>query len=161
MGVEAIDLDLIIEMPDVTNDRLVLHLEHVVNGDDVAVAGGRHVDVGLAQRLFNGGDFKTFHGGLQRVNRIDLSNDNACAEAANDSDCTGDHYTESPLDTVSERFAAAVEIIKFGFRDGVVDVDGGHEEFVFLHHLIKPMDTRGSFFRNAAPFFGDVVPAPR
>src|SRR5438270_12318973 len=31
-GVEAIDLNLVVEMADVTNDRLVLHLRHVIEG---------------------------------------------------------------------------------------------------------------------------------
>jgi hypothetical protein len=35
---------------DVTNDGLVLHLEDVVERDDVAIAGGRHVDVARAER---------------------------------------------------------------------------------------------------------------
>src|SRR5437899_6393560 len=124
MGVEAIDLDLIIEMPDVTNDGLVLHLEHVVNGDDVAVAGGGDIDVGATEGVFDGGNFEAFHRRLKGIDRIDLGNDDTSAKAAermrrafanvavtaNDRDFTGDHYTESPLDTVSERFAAAVEI---------------------------------------------------
>jgi hypothetical protein len=34
--VEAVDLDLVVEVADVTDDRLVLHPLHVLEGDDVA-----------------------------------------------------------------------------------------------------------------------------
>merc|ERR1719261_1606736 len=37
---EAFHVDLVIEMADVPNDRVVLHLLHVLKGDDVEVAGG-------------------------------------------------------------------------------------------------------------------------
>jgi hypothetical protein len=38
VGVEADDLDLVVEVTDVTDDRLVLHLGQVLEGDDVLVA---------------------------------------------------------------------------------------------------------------------------
>ena len=36
---EAGDVDLVVEVPDVADDRLVLHARHVLGGDDVLVAG--------------------------------------------------------------------------------------------------------------------------
>src|SRR5882762_5626258 len=41
------------EMADVTNDRLVLHLPHVLQGDDVLVAGRSDVDVSPAERALD------------------------------------------------------------------------------------------------------------
>ena len=46
--VERIDLNLVIEMADVRDNRLVLHPLHVVERDDVDVAGGGDVDVAPA-----------------------------------------------------------------------------------------------------------------
>jgi hypothetical protein len=40
------DLDLVVEVADVADDRHVLHLAHVVERDDVLVAGGGDEDVG-------------------------------------------------------------------------------------------------------------------
>ena len=50
-------VNLVVEVADVTHDRLVLHLEDVVERDDVAIAGGRHVDVADAERVFERGDW--------------------------------------------------------------------------------------------------------
>ena len=69
---------LVVEVADVTNDGLVLHLEDVVERDDVAIAGGRHVDVADAERVLERGDWmismmpvlgKTFHS-FGRMNSI-------------------------------------------------------------------------------------------
>ena len=53
--VEFVHLNLVVEVADVTHDRLVLHLEDVVERDDVAIASGRHVDVADAERVFERG----------------------------------------------------------------------------------------------------------
>ena len=80
--VQAVHLDLVVEMADVTDDGLVFHLQHVLERDDVAVAGGGDVDVAAAERVFDRGDFEAFHRGLQGVDGIDLGDDDARAEAA-------------------------------------------------------------------------------
>jgi hypothetical protein len=48
--VELVDLDLVVEVADVADDGLVLHRAHVLERDDVLVAGGGDVDVGGAER---------------------------------------------------------------------------------------------------------------
>ncbi len=63
--VQAIDLDFVVEVTDVADDGLVLHVLHVLEGDDVDVAGAGDVDVAAAEGVFDGGDFEAFHGGLQ------------------------------------------------------------------------------------------------
>jgi hypothetical protein len=57
-GVELIDLDLVVEVADVADDGLVLHLLHVLEGDDVLVAGGGDVDVAGAEGVFDRHDAK-------------------------------------------------------------------------------------------------------
>ena len=80
--VQAVHLDLVVEVADVADDGLVLHLRHVLERDDVAVAGGGDVDVAVAERVLDGRDFETFHRGLQGVDGINLGDDDARAEAA-------------------------------------------------------------------------------
>jgi hypothetical protein len=46
------------------------------------VAGAGDVDIAAAQGVFDGGDFEAFHGGLQRVDGVDLGDDHARAHAA-------------------------------------------------------------------------------
>src|SRR5208282_2677848 len=137
-----------------------------------AVAGGGNVDIRLAQRVFDGLDFKTFHRGLQGVDGINLSDDDARAEpaqrvgaafadvaiTADAGDLAGDHHVGRALDAVGERFAAAVKIVELGLGDGVVDVDGGHEQFALFQHLVEAMDAGGGFLGNTLPILHDRVP---
>ena len=44
---EGFSLDLIVEVADVADDGVVLHLAHVFKGDDALVASGSNVDVHL------------------------------------------------------------------------------------------------------------------
>ncbi len=80
--VQTVHLDFVVEVADVADNCLILHVLHVLERDDVHVAGGGDVDVAAAQGVFDGGDFEAFHGGLQRVDRIDFRHDHACAHAA-------------------------------------------------------------------------------
>jgi len=50
VALELVDLDLVIEVTNVADDRLVLHALHVLEGDDTDVAGGGDVDVGASER---------------------------------------------------------------------------------------------------------------
>ena len=66
------DLNLVVEMPDVAHDGAVFHLAHVLDGDDVLVAGGSDEDIGLRRGIFHGHHFITFHRRLQGADRINL-----------------------------------------------------------------------------------------
>ena len=159
-GVELRHLDLVVEVADVADDGLVLHLAHVLQRDDVDVAGGGDIDVAAAERLFDGGDFVAFHRGLQGVDGIDLRDDDASAEAAQRSrralahvavaadarDLARDHDVRGALDAVDERFAAAVEVVELRLGHRVVDVDGGNQQLALL-----PASCRGGGRRSWSP----------
>ena len=168
--VELVDLDLVVEVADVADDGLVLHLLHVLERDDVAVASRGHVDVASAERIFDGRDFVTFHRRLERVDRIDFGDDDASAKsaeglcgtlayvavAADHRDLAGDHDVGGALDAVDQRFAATVKIVEFRFGDGVIDVDGRHQQFALLLHLIEAMNAGRGLFGDTAPIVDDV-----
>ena len=69
-------------MTDVADDRLVLHLRHVLSGDDVVAAGSGDEDVGGVDNLIESSNLITVHRGLQRANGIDLGHDHAGTLAA-------------------------------------------------------------------------------
>ena len=50
-GLKALHIDLVVEVADVPNNRVVLHLLHVLARDDVEVTGRRHEDVDLTNDL--------------------------------------------------------------------------------------------------------------
>ncbi|GIX50471.1 MAG: hypothetical protein KatS3mg132_665 [Limisphaera sp.] len=165
MGVEAVHLDLVVEVADVADDGLVLHAEHVLERDDVAVAGGGDVDVGLAQGVLDGRHLEAFHRGLEGVDGVDLGDDDPRAEAAqavgaaladvavaaDDGGLAGDHHAQGALEAVGQRLAAAVEVVELRLGDRVVDVDGGHEELAGLEHLVEAVHAGGGFLGDAFP----------
>src|SRR6476660_4852798 len=109
--VESVHLNLVVEMADVRDDGLIFHALHVFERDHVNVAARSDVNVTATQGVFDGRDFVAFHRRLQRVNRIDFSDNNAralaaqrlratfanVAIAANDRDFSGKHDIESAI----------------------------------------------------------------
>jgi hypothetical protein len=67
------DVDLVVEVADVADDRLVLHRLHVLVRDDVVVAGRGHEDVGLVGgHVVHRHHAVALHRRLQRADRVDL-----------------------------------------------------------------------------------------
>ena len=130
---EAADLNFVIEVANVANDGLILHLQNMFKGDDIAVASCGDKNVAFLDSFFHRGDFKAFHSSLQSANRVDFCYQNAGAVTlhgmratlsdftitANDNDLTGNHHICSTLDAIGQRFAAAVQIIKLRLGDGI------------------------------------------
>jgi hypothetical protein len=54
--------------------------------------------------------------------------------------------------------SATIDIIEFGFGDTVVDVNGSCQEFAFLGHDLKSVDTGGGLFRHSNQLGGDFGP---
>ena len=79
---QAGHVDLVVEVADVADDRLVLHALHVVRGDDVPVAGGGDEDVGRLDDVVEPHHLVAVHRGLQRADRVDLGDQHARALAA-------------------------------------------------------------------------------
>ena len=114
--VQQIHLDLIVEVADITNNRLVLHALHVLQSQDVHISGASDVDVTQPQRVFHGGYLVAFHCRLQRVDRIDLGHNHTRAHAAqrlrrtlahiaisaDHRDFAGQHYIGSALDSIRQ-----------------------------------------------------------
>src|SRR5215213_340159 len=74
-------LNFIVEMANVADDSHVLHLAHVVDGDDIAIAGGGYEDVGAFEDILDALHLKAVHGGLERADGIDLGDNHNGARA--------------------------------------------------------------------------------
>ena len=163
-GVESVDLDFVVEVANVADDGLVFHPQHVFEGDDVAVARGGDVDVGYAKGVFDGEDSKAFHGSLEGTDGVDFCDDDVGAHAAqglgaafadiavaaDDGGFAGDHDVGGAFEAVQQGFATAVEVVEFGFGDGVVDVDGREQEFAGLGVSNEAFDSGGGFFADSS-----------
>ena len=78
-GLQPGHVDLVIEVTDVADDRVLTHLLHVLGGDHVAAAGGSDEDVSARGGVFHRRHFKPLHRGLQRADRVDLGNQHSGA----------------------------------------------------------------------------------
>ena len=171
-SLETRHLDLVVEVTDVADDRLVAHPLHVLEGDDVAVARAGDVDVAFGKGALDGLHLEALHGGLQRADRVDLRNDHPgavrthrtgatlayVAVAADDNHLAGDHHVRSALDAVGQRLAAAVEVVELRLRARVVHVDGRNEQLAGSLHLVEPVHARRGLLAHAAPLGYRAVP---
>jgi hypothetical protein len=167
---DALDLlqpghvDLVVEVADVADDRLVLHPRHVVGGDEVQVAGRGDEDVGLVDDVLEGLHLVAFHRRLQRADRVDLGDDDAgalaaqrlraalahLAEAEHDGDLAAEHDVGRAVQAVDDRVAAAVDVVELALGDRVVDVDGREEQRAGLHHLVEAVHAGRRLLADAA-----------
>ena len=170
---EAGHVDLVVEVADVAEDRLVLHPRHLLDGDDVLVAGRGDDDVGDVEHVVEGRDLVAVHRRLQRADRVDLGDDDAgalaaqrlraaladVAVAADDRDLAADEDVGGAVDAVDERVAAAVLVVELRLGDRVVDVDGREEQRALLHHVVETVHAGGGLLGDALDLAGDLGPA--
>ena len=135
--VETVHVDFVIEMTDVGNNSVVLHLGHVGGHDDALVSGGSDEDISGGEDVLEFLDLETFHAGLEGADGIDFANDNTgtagleglstsltdITVSANDGFFTGDHDIGGSHETIGKRVSASINVIELGLGDTVVDVD--------------------------------------
>ena len=160
---EVGDLDLVVEVADVADDGHVLHRAHMLDADDVAIAGGGDEDVGAVDHVLQDHYLEPVHRGLQRADRVDLGHLHAgtgpgqgrgaalahVAVAAHDRDLAGHHRVGGPPDAVDQRLLAAVLVVELGLGDAVVHVDRGERQAPLLDQLVQAVDSGGRLFAHA------------
>ena len=169
---EAIHVNLVIEVTNVTNNSIVLHLAHGLSHEDTLVTSGGDEDIGSGDNIVKSADGETLHAGLKSADGIDLGNVNDATVgthgsgaaltditvSADDSLLTGHHDISGTHDTIGEGVLAAVQVVELGLGDGVVDVDGGEKKGSVLLHGVKTVDTSGGLLGNTHAASGDLVP---
>merc|ERR1719499_2050875 len=71
----------IVEVPDVADDSIVLHVLHVRQGDDLEVASCRSEDVDFPHNILHANHLKALHARLQRADGVDLSDQDTGASS--------------------------------------------------------------------------------
>ncbi|MDQ0734003.1 hypothetical protein QFZ50_000466 [Arthrobacter agilis] len=169
------DVDLVVEVADVPDDRLVLHAGHVARHDDVLVAGGGDEDVTLGEHRLELRDLVAVHGRLQRADGVDLGDDDAgtlaaqclgraladIAVAAHDGDLAADQDVRGPVEAVGQGVADAVLVVELGLRHGVVDVDRREQELALRRELVQAVHARRRLLSDALDPGGDRRPLLR
>ena len=126
VGLKTMHVNLIVKVTDVADNCIVLHLPHVVNHDDVLVAGGGHKDVSFRNDILQGKDLKTLHQGLKGTDGINLSDDDTGTSllegsstalanitiTADHRNLAGNHNIGGPHQTIREGVAATIQVVK-------------------------------------------------
>lgn len=161
VGLEPGNVDLNVEVTNVADDGVLTHGLEVLANKDVTAASGGDEDLTLGSGVLHGDDLVTGHGGLEGVDGVDLSDENAgthggkgvsaaladITETGDNGDLASNHDIGGTLDAVDEGLTAAIKVVELGLGDGVVDVDGGDEKAVLLadvlEHAVEVVHTGG------------------
>jgi hypothetical protein len=160
--------DFVVEVADVADDGVVLHLGHVLGPDDALIAGGGDVDVDLVEAFLDGDHLVAFHARLKSADGVDLGDVNASSrslhglgaslsdvsETADEDLLAGDHHVGGSVEAVNEGVLAAVDVVELGLGDRVVDINEGADELAFLLELVESGHTSGSLLRNTLQVLG-------
>ena len=160
MLVQPGNIDLDIEMTNVTHDGFVLHRPEMFGGDKVAATGGGNYDVSLTDGVDHTLDFVAVHGRLQCADRVDLGHDDTAAGSgeggsraltyitisANHGYLTGQHDVGRAADGIHQGFLTAIFVVELRLGNGVVHVDGGHGQCALGDALIQTMYSGGGLF---------------
>mmetsp|Transcript_14139 Transcript_14139/g.37449 ORF Transcript_14139/g.37449 Transcript_14139/m.37449 type:complete len:510 (+) Transcript_14139:196-1725(+) len=161
-------VDLVVEVTDVTDDGVVLHLLHVRKRDDVEVARGRGEDVDLTHNGLHRHHLEALHAGLQRADRVDLGDEHAgtrtaqregaalahIAVAAHERALAANHHVRGAHDAVRQGVAAAVDVVELRLRHAVVHVDRREEQLTLGGHLPKREHARRGLLAHALADLG-------
>ena len=77
---QPLDLDLAVEVADVADDGVILHLHEVLAGDDVLAPRGGHEDVTPGDGIVHGGHLESLAGCLESVDGVNLCHDDTATE---------------------------------------------------------------------------------
>ena len=124
--VQVINADLVVEVPDITDDGLVFHLRHMVGRNDAIIARSGYVNVAPSEGILDSENTVAFHRGLQCTDWIHFGHDNLCTHtfesrraafaditiATDHTHFAGNHHVCRTLDAVDQGLATAVKIIK-------------------------------------------------
>ncbi len=172
---EAVHVDLVVEVTDVAQDRLVLHPRHVFGGDDALVARGGDDDIRLVDDVVEPGDLIALQQCLQCADRVDLRDDDArtlagerlgraltdVAVAADDRDLAADQHIGSPVEAVDQRVPDAVLVVELALRHRVVDIDCREQQLPPRGELVEPVDPGRGLLGDATDAGCDACPHPR
>merc|ERR1719229_1126137 len=170
--VQAVHIDLVIEVTDVTDDSVVLHLLHLRTHDDVLVSRGGDEDVGLSEHVVQSNDLEAFHASLEGADGVNFGHHDTSATglhrlgtalaniavSADNNDLSGNHNIGGSHDTVRETVSASVDVVEFALGHRVVDVDRSEQKLVVLRHLDQAVDTGGGFLAHSKANFGHLGP---
>lgn len=132
-----LSFNLVVEMTNISNDSIVFHFAHVLEGNDSFVSSWGDVNINNVKNIFNSYDFETLHTGLKSTNGINFSNINS---GSTTSESLGTSFTNitkttykslfawnhdisSSVDSVNNWVLASVNVVEFRLSNWVIHID--------------------------------------
>mmetsp|Transcript_24665 Transcript_24665/g.51260 ORF Transcript_24665/g.51260 Transcript_24665/m.51260 type:complete len:423 (+) Transcript_24665:294-1562(+) len=161
-------LNLVVEVANVADDGIVLHLFHMLQSDDLEVARGRRKNIHLPNYGLQSDNLEALHARLKRADWVNLGNQDTgsgsahgkgtaladIAIAADQGALAPNHDICGTHDAVRQRVTAPVHIIELGLCHAVVHIDGGEEQLPLGSHLLQPVHTSGGLLANTMASLG-------
>ena len=169
---ETVHVNFVIEVTNVSNNGVVLHLGHVVLHEDSLVTSGGDENISGGKNFLKSGDGVTFHAGLEGADGVNFGDvdDTSVGThgvgtsltdisvSADDGLLSGKHDISGTHNTIGKRVLASVQVVEFGLGDRVVDVDGREKKGSVLFHGVQSVDTGGGLLGNSVASGGHLVP---
>ena len=174
-------IDFVVEVADVGDDCLVLHLQQVIHRENVLVSGRGDENVDLVDNTFQLRDLEPVHCRLQSRNGVNLRDDHAGALAAqrlhrafsdvavagNEGHLPSNKGVGRTVNSVDQRVSDPVFVVELGLGHRVIDVNRGEQKLTLFEKVIEPVNTRGGLFgdtddvfRNLSPLTGSLGESP-
>ena len=156
-------VDLDVEVPGVCEYRAVLHRLEVLSRNDAAAPCDGDEHVAHARRVLHRHDLVPVHDGFERADRVDLSDDDLCAQplcaqrhalaapavAGDDNVFARDDEVRRAVYTVPHGLTRAVAVIKHVLAVGLVDHDHREAQLMVLRHDPEPVYAGGRLLAAA------------
>jgi hypothetical protein len=169
---ETVHINFVIEVTNVSDDSVVLHLVHVFSHEDTLVTSGSDEDIAEAEKISQRQDGETFHAGLKGTDGVNLGNVNDATVGTHGGGATltdisvsadngllsGKHDISGTHDTIGKRVLASVQVVELGLGHRVVDIDSSEKKSSGLLHEVKTVDTSGGLLRDSSASGGNLVP---
>jgi hypothetical protein len=169
---ETVHVNFVIEVTNVSDDSVVLHLVHVFGHEDTLVTSGGDEDIAEVEKVAQRQDGETFHAGLKGTDGVNLGNvDDATVGthgsgatltditvSADDGLLSGKHDVSGTHDSIGKRVLASVKVVELGLGHRVVDIDGSEKKVSGLLHGVETVDSSGGLLGNSVASGGNLVP---
>ena len=156
-------VDLDVEVPGVCEYRTVLHRLKVLSRDDAAAPCDGDEHVAHARRVLHRHDLVPVHDGFERADRVDLGDDDLCAQTlcaqrdalaapavAGDNDVFArDDEVRRAVYTVPHGLTRAVAVIEHMLAVGLIDHDHREAQLMVLRHDLEPVYAGGRLLAAA------------
>mmetsp|Transcript_21159 Transcript_21159/g.32158 ORF Transcript_21159/g.32158 Transcript_21159/m.32158 type:complete len:342 (-) Transcript_21159:337-1362(-) len=171
-GHKSIHINLVIEVTNVSNNSVILHLLHGGSHENSLVSGGGDENISNIYNILKSGYSVSLHACLKSTDGVNLGNENYASTgthgmgtsltnisvSADNSLLSSHHNISGTHDSIGKGVLASVKIVELGLGYGVVYIDSREEKVSLLLHGVQTVNSGGGLLRDSHTATGDLVP---